>query len=131
MNFNKFTVMVVSDDSLIRKSMAYILRKFKFGKVIQAESGEDTFTKSGGRKVDIIVLDLITKGLDGQAFLTTARSKKGFKNTRFMIMNAGKGKTFRRKLSNAGASCFIESLSDPDALRDLIEKILKAKKKGR
>lgn len=67
------TILVVDDDTMLRKALATGLRKNKFN-VIQAESSETASEILSRISVDAIVLDRMMNGQDGLSFLHHIRN---------------------------------------------------------
>ncbi len=70
----KATVLVTDDEKSIRNSLREIL-EFEGYDVLEAESGEEVFEVIGDRAVDLILLDIKMKGMDGMEILQSLNDR--------------------------------------------------------
>lgn len=63
--FGSETVLLVEDDALLRRSTSATLREHGFT-VVEASSGEEALERLGDHDVDIVVSDVLMRGVDGR-----------------------------------------------------------------
>ena len=79
------TVLVVDDESAVRRLISRVLKDRNF-QVLQAENGQKALEIfEGGRKVDLVVLDVMMPEMDGYEVLNKM-SEKGFERDVYVIM---------------------------------------------
>jgi two-component system response regulator MprA len=66
-------ILIVDDNEVLREGLAAILGRFGFAVALAADGGEGLALLRGGLRPDLILLDMITPGLDGWSFLVERR----------------------------------------------------------
>lgn len=110
---NPPTILVTDDEKSIRNSLRDIL-EFEDYEVLEAENGEQVFTILDDHKVDLMLLDIKMKGVDGMEVL----SRLNEENYRFpVIMISGHGNIkIAVEATKKGAFDFIEKPPDLNRL---------------
>lgn len=113
MPMSKPTILVTDDEKSIRNSLRDIL-EFEDYKVLEAEDGEQVFKILEGNSVDLMLLDIKMKGMDGMEILT----KLNEENYNFpVIMISGHGNIeIAVEATKKGAFDFIEKPPDLNRL---------------
>lgn len=113
MSNSKPTIMVTDDEKSIRNSLRDIL-EFENYKVIEAESGSEVFELLEEESVDLMLLDIKMKGMDGMEILTKLKDE----NYLFpVIMISGHGNIeIAVEATKKGAFDFIEKPPDLNRL---------------
>jgi two-component system response regulator MprA len=83
----KKLVMLVEDDPSVRESMAQVIELGDYG-VITAEDGLDAMEKLKACKPDLIILDLMMPGMDGETFVREAHQRPDLKKIPILIISA-------------------------------------------
>ncbi|MBI5422209.1 response regulator [Candidatus Peregrinibacteria bacterium] len=79
------TVLVVEDESLLRKSLVSALKAAKF-KVVEAKNGKEGLERALKHRPDLILLDLIMPVMDGLTMLKKLRKDEWGKNVFVYIL---------------------------------------------
>jgi CheY-like chemotaxis protein len=66
-------ILVVEDNEVIREGLAVVLRRFGCQVALASEGGEALALLHGGLRPHLILLDMLTPGLDGWGFLDQRR----------------------------------------------------------
>ncbi|MDZ7682450.1 MAG: sigma-54 dependent transcriptional regulator [Fodinibius sp.] len=113
MSKSKPTIMVTDDEKSIRNSLRDIL-EFEDYNVLEAESGTDVFDLLAEQPVDLMLLDIKMKGMDGMEILTKLKEQ----NYQFpVIMISGHGNIeIAVEATKKGAFDFIEKPPDLNRL---------------
>jgi len=113
MSNSKPTIMVTDDEQSIRNSLRDIL-EFEDYEVIEADSGSEVFDQLGDNSVDLMLLDIKMKGMDGMEILTKLKDD----DYRFpVIMISGHGNIeIAVEATKKGAFDFIEKPPDLNRL---------------
>lgn len=113
MSKNKPVILVTDDEKSIRNSLRDIL-EFEDYEVLEAEDGEGVFNLLGDKSVDLMLLDIKMKGMDGIEILSK------LKETRYdfpVIMISGHGNIeIAVEATKKGAFDFIEKPPDLNRL---------------
>lgn len=113
MSKNKPTILVTDDEKSIRNSLRDIL-EFEDYEVLEAENGEEMFELLEDQHIDLILLDIKMKGMDGMEILSKLKED----NHRFpVIMISGHGNIeIAVEATKKGAFDFIEKPPDLNRL---------------
>lgn len=113
MSNDKPTILVTDDEKSIRNSLRDIL-EFEGYDVLEAESGKEVFKTLEEKQVDLMLLDIKMKGIDGMEVLSTLKGN----NHRFpVIMISGHGNIeIAVEATKKGAFDFIEKPPDLNRL---------------
>ncbi|MGM0546269.1 MAG: sigma-54-dependent transcriptional regulator [Bacteroidota bacterium] len=113
MSDNKPTILITDDEKSIRNSLRDIL-EFEDYKVLEAENGEEVFAMLPDHRVDLMLLDIKMKGMDGMEILSKLKEE----NKRFpVIMISGHGNIeIAVEATKRGAFDFIEKPPDLNRL---------------
>jgi two-component system chemotaxis response regulator CheY len=72
-DFSKLTVLLVDDNEFIRRLLGDILRSFRVGKIVQAESVEEALSHLANLQPDVIFCDWLMVPTDGLSLLRAVR----------------------------------------------------------
>lgn len=113
MSNNKPTILVTDDEKSIRNSLRDIL-EFEDYQVLEAENGEEVFDLLGDHSIDLMLLDIKMKGMDGMEILSKLKEQ----NRHFpVIMISGHGNIeIAVEATKKGAFDFIEKPPDLNRL---------------
>lgn len=113
---NKITILVVDDESSLRESIAYTLRREGFV-VETAAEGSRALAIARERQPDLVVLDVMLPGMDGLQVCRALRSE----STVPILMLSAKGEELDRVIGlEIGADDY---LTKPFAMRELVARI--------
>src|SRR5699024_4164871 len=110
---DKPTILVTDDEESIRNSLRDIL-EFENYRVLEAEDADQTFALTEQEQVDLLLLDIKMKGMDGMEILSHLQEQ----NVRFpVIMISGHGNIeIAVEATNKGAFDFIQKPPDLNRL---------------
>jgi two-component system chemotaxis response regulator CheY len=117
----KRKLLLVDDSSLARRSMRSILEANGF-EVAEAEDGMVALEKYFADRPDIVMLDLVMKGMYGLDVLTKLRELDP--SARVIVVSADIQSSSQDLVHAAGASGFINKPVDRDHLLDVIRRVL-------
>jgi len=80
-------VLIIDDESLIRKSTALLLKKIDINSVV-AENGAQGLLLAASERPDLIFLDLKMPGLDGFEVLSRLKADKNLANIPVVVFTA-------------------------------------------
>ncbi len=102
----KKTVLIIEDDRYIGELIEFNLLKSGYN-AIRTDNANDGLIFLNQHNIDLILLDLMLPGLQGEEFLEFIKSKNEIKNIPIMIVTAKTDENLFVKLLNAGADDFL------------------------
>ena len=114
-------ILVVDDSGLARRRARSILESAGF-EVIEAEDGMAALERYFVAKPDIVLLDLVMKGMYGLEVL--ARLREMDPTARVIVVSADIQTSSRDLVREAGASAFLTKPVDASRLLDTLEQVL-------
>jgi two-component system chemotaxis response regulator CheY len=115
----KHKVLLVDDSGLARRSMRAVLELSGF-EVIEAEDGMVALEMYFTQKPDVVMLDLVMKGMYGLDVLTKLRELDPA--ARVIVVSADVQSSSQEMVQAAGASGFVNKPVDPEQLLSAIQR---------
>jgi two-component system, chemotaxis family, chemotaxis protein CheY len=115
-------VLLVDDSGLARRSTRRILEEAGY-QVVEAEDGLSALERFVVDKPDIVLLDLVMKGMYGLDVLEKLRELDPV--ARVIVLSADVQTSSRDLVQAAGASGFINKPAAPGQVVQMIERVLK------
>ncbi len=113
---------LVDDHQLFRLGIAQILKKFpQYEIVLQASSGKDLFDQLPSQPVDIILLDLHMKGMDGEEISRILL--KDYPEVKIIILSMSYSQEHIMKLMRVGVHGYLPKDIDRNTLIQAIEDV--------
>jgi two-component system chemotaxis response regulator CheY len=117
----KQKVLLVDDSGLARRSLRAILESDEF-EVVEAEDGMVALEKYFIEKPDVVMLDLVMKGMYGLDVLTKLRELDPA--ARVIVVSADVQHSSQQMVDAAGASGFITKPVDRERLLTVLRRVL-------
>jgi two-component system chemotaxis response regulator CheY len=117
----KRKLLLVDDSGLARRSMRSILEASDF-EVVEAEDGMIALEKYFAERPDIVMLDLVMKGMYGLDVLTKLREMDP--SACVIVVSADVQSSSRDMVQAAGASAFVNKPVDREQLLAVIRSVL-------
>jgi len=114
-------VMVVDDSAMSRRSLRRILESDNY-EVIEADDGMAALEKYFLEKPDLVMLDMLMKGMYGLEVLAKLREMD--KEVRVVIVSADIQNSTREMAKDAGALDFINKPFAPESVLNIVTRIL-------
>jgi len=115
-------VLLVDDSGLARRSTRRILEGAGY-EVVEAEDGMSALERYFVEKPDVVMLDLVMKGMYGLDVLSKLRELD--REARVVVMSADVQTSSRALVQAAGASGFVNKPAAPEDLLGAIQRALK------
>ena len=115
-------VLLVDDSGLARRSTRRVLEQAGYD-VVEAEDGLSALERFAVEKPDIVLLDLVMKGMYGLDVLAKLRELDP--SARVIVISADVQTSSREMVQAAGASGFLNKPVPPGQVVDTIEQVLK------
>jgi two-component system chemotaxis response regulator CheY len=117
----KQKVLLVDDSGLARRSMRAILEASEF-EVVEAEDGIGALEMYFIEKPDVVLLDLVMKGMYGLEVLTKLRELDS--GARVIVVSADVQSSSQRMVEAAGAGGFITKPIDRERLLAVLRQVI-------
>lgn len=118
------TVLVVDDDSLIRRSLVSILQQSGFT-AIEAQNGKQGLEKATTEDVDLIVTDLNMPEMNGMEMTENLRKNSKTKDLRVIILTTDEDTKTVNKAMRAGVTTYLsKTMLDLDEISKHITRAL-------
>src|SRR4051794_5511567 len=117
----KARVLVVDDSALSRRTLRQILEPAGY-EVAEAEDGLSALERYFLEKPDVVMLDLVMKGMYGLDVLTKLRELDP--SARVIVVSADVQHSSQQMVGAAGASGFINKPVDRERLLSLLHEVL-------
>jgi two-component system chemotaxis response regulator CheY len=114
-------VLLVDDSGLARRSTRRVLEQAGYT-VIEAEDGLSALEQFAVERPDLVMLDLVMKGMYGLDVLTKLREMDAA--VRVIVMSADIQTSSRDMVQSAGASGFINKPAAPAAVLEIVQRVM-------
>ena len=119
------TILLVEDFDDTRLMMKLWLIK-KGYRVIEAENGEQAIDLAQTEHPDLIIMDMMMPGLGGLDATRQIREYQALRQTPIVAVSAYGADEYREKALDAGCTEYVSTPFEPEALSQLIERLLAA-----
>ena len=117
------TILLVEDFDDTRLMMKLWLQK-KGYRVIEAEDGEQAVELAQREQPDLIIMDMMMPGLGGLDATRQIREYQSLRQTPIVAVSAYGADEYRARALDAGCNEYVPTPFDPEALSQLIERLL-------
>jgi len=117
------TILLVEDFDDTRLIMKMWLMK-KGYRVVEAENGEEAIELAEQLHPDLIIMDMMMPGLNGLDATRRIREYQALQRTPIVAVSAYGANDYRAKAIEAGCDEYVSTPFEPDALIDLIKRLL-------
>ena len=119
------TILLVEDFDDTRLMMKLWLQK-KGYRVIEAEDGEQAVELAQREHPDLIIMDMMMPGLGGLDATRQIREYQSLRQTPIVAVSAYGADEYRARALDAGCNEYVPTPFEPEALSQLIERLLAA-----
>lgn len=116
-------ILLVEDFDDTRLMMKLWLIK-KGYRVIEAENGEQAIDLAHREHPDLIIMDMMMPGLGGLDATRQIREYQSLRQTPIVAVSAYGADQYRARALDAGCTEYVSTPFEPDALGELIERLL-------
>ena len=117
------TILLVEDFDDTRLIMKLWLLK-KGYRVVEAENGEEAIQLAEQQHPDLIIMDIRMPGLNGLDATRRIREYQSLQRTPIVAVSAYGAADYRAKAINAGCDEYVSTPFEPEALGELIKRLL-------
>lgn len=119
-------ILVVDDDSSIRRLLSYMLEKAGYT-VITAEDGIEALARVESTKPDVVITDLMMSKLDGYGLCRSIRGHREYDNIRIIVLTARDQSSDIELLKASGVDSVMKKPINPQELTKTIREFLQNK----
>jgi CheY-like chemotaxis protein len=119
------TILLVEDFDDTRLIMKLWLIK-KGYRVVEAENGEEAIQLAEQQQPDLIIMDIRMPGINGLDATRRIREYQSLQSTPIVAVSAYGASDYRAQAINAGCNEYVSTPVEPDALGELIQRLLAA-----
>jgi len=116
-------VLLVDDSGLARRSTRRVLEQAGYV-VVEAEDGLSALERFAVEKPDVVLLDLVMKGMYGLDVL--ARLREMDPSARVIVISADVQTSSRDLVQAGGAAGFITKPANPTQMLEMVDQVLRA-----
>ena len=117
------TILLVEDFDDTRLMMKLWLMKRGY-RVVEAEDGEAAIELAQSQHPDLIIMDMMMPGLGGLDATRQIREHQALQRTPIVAVSAYGADEYRTRALDAGCTEYVSTPFEPDALSQLIERLL-------
>jgi DNA-binding response OmpR family regulator len=118
---SKKKILIVDDSANIRKLIKVIVKRVGDYEYVEATDGREALKKAAECKPDLIVQELILKGMGGIELCRKVREKK---DVPVIILTSETTYEAVKQAKDAGADIFIGKPFEPKDLRDSVKELI-------
>jgi two-component system chemotaxis response regulator CheY len=115
-------VLLVDDSGLARRSTRRLLEQAGY-EVVEAEDGLSALERFAVEKPDVVLLDLVMKGMYGLDVLSKLREMDP--QVKVIVVSADVQTSSRQMVQDGGAAGFINKPASADQIVQMVEQVLK------
>ncbi len=123
MNKSKSRILIVDDESCIRKVLKQILKKEGY-KVFEAKDGISAYEKLKQGNYDLCFLDIQMPGQTGLEILNKIKQEKEI-NTKFIIITGNVDELTQTMAQESGADFYLKKPFELSDIKKAVKKVLK------
>ncbi len=117
------TLLLVDDSNLVLQMEKSVLGKESY-RFLEAQNGEEALEKAKKHKPDLILLDLILPGMDGDEVCKRIREDDEISDISIIMVTVSGQEAQKEECYKAGCNDYITKPLDPGELKYKIEKLL-------
>ena len=121
---DEINVLIIDDSDVSRRQLRRVLSNIGLERVSEAENGREGVEKMGEEYFDLIVTDLNMPEMDGREFIEYVREKSEQSSVPILMVSSESDEKRLACVREAGVSAICDKPFAPDAIKQLIEKML-------
>lgn len=116
-------ILIVDDSPSVLHMLSAVLTTKDF-KVLEASSGYEAMQMLDGRRVDIVITDLLMPVMNGVELTREIRSRYGYKDIPIVMLTTQSNEEMQKEGKAAGATCWIVKPFLPQELAVLVNTLI-------
>lgn len=123
-NYQRYRVLVVEDDALVRRIILRMLQHMGFRYLGEADNGASALQEVEKFPPDLILCDIEMKPMDGLSFLQVLRQTRGLNGPKFIFLSGNTEPAIVNRAHALGIDAFISKPIKADQLRYQIDHVI-------
>jgi len=120
------TILVV-DDSVTMRALVRSALEDDQHQVVEAADAQAALTALDAAPADLVITDVNMPGMDGLALVRILRSRPRERLVPILVLTTEGGEPMKQRGREAGATGWIVKPFDPEGLRDVVRRVLRAR----
>jgi two-component system chemotaxis response regulator CheY len=120
------TILVV-DDSVTMRALVRSALEDDQHQVVEAADAQEALTALDAAPADLVITDVNMPGMDGLALVRILRSRPRERLVPILVLTTEGGEPMKQRGREAGATGWIVKPFDPEGLRDVVRRVLRAR----
>ena len=122
------TILIVDDSPTMRSMVRSVLEQDKHH-VCEAPDGRSALTTVEHTPPDLVITDVNMPEMDGLALVRALRGRTRQRFTPILVLTTEHGDAMKQRGREAGATGWLVKPFDPEQLRSVVDRVLKAKRR--
>jgi len=120
------TILVV-DDSVTMRALVRSALEDDQHQVVEAADAQAALTALDAAPADLVITDVNMPGMDGLALVRVLRSRPRERLVPILVLTTEGGEPMKQRGREAGATGWIVKPFNPEGLRDIVRRVLRAR----
>jgi two-component system chemotaxis response regulator CheY len=120
------TILVV-DDSVTMRALVRSALEDDQHQVVEAADAQAALTALDAAPADLVITDVNMPGMDGLALVRVLRSRPRERLVPILVLTTEGGEPMKQRGREAGATGWIVKPFNPEGLRDVVRRVLRAR----
>ncbi len=123
------TILVVDDSRTLRRMVRSVLEEDRY-RVLEACDGCDALSAVDRLETspDLVITDINMPEMDGLTLVRALRERSRHRFTPILVLTTENGDAMKQKGREAGATGWLVKPFNPEQLRNVVDRVLKARK---
>lgn len=123
----KYNILLADDHAIIRNGLEFLISTLKKSiSFFNASNKRELFQELNRNSIDLLILDLNFE--EGNSLIWLQEIKTNFPALKIIIFTSFDETVYKNRVLSLGASAFISKLSQPEEIKNTVERILEEEK---
>jgi DNA-binding NarL/FixJ family response regulator len=123
----KYNILLADDHAIIRNGLEFLISTLKKSiSFFNASNKRELFQELNRNSIDLLILDLNFE--EGNSLIWLQEIKTNFPALKIIIFTSFDEAVYKNRVLSLGASAFISKLSQPEEIKNTVERILEEEK---
>lgn len=119
----KYNILLADDHAIIRNGLEFLIKMLEFPiTFFYASNKKELFLELNQNPIDLLILDLNFE--EGNSLIWLQEIKTNFSKVKIIIFTSFDEAVYKNRVFSLGASAFVSKLSNPEEIKNTVEKIL-------
>ena len=119
----KYNILLADDHAIIRNGLEFLIKMLEFPiTFFYASNKKELFLELNQNPIDLLILDLNFE--EGNSLIWLQEIKTNFSKVKIIIFTSFDEAVYKNRVFSLGESAFVSKLSNPEEIKNTVEKIL-------